>query len=174
MDKPKINLELLYNPPQSMFKIFGEPDEDKRKEKICLIAKELMTKKFNLPDEERNYPNIYAKLAIYGNPYRHLFYEFGEFSGLLGFLDIYYGYKADVMLKIWDESVWNKTLMRQLIDITDMVARELKLKRLNTETADEKVKRLAEMGGFKVEGKRANDFMYDGILYTNFFMGKEY
>ena len=159
----------LVNPPP-LFKLFGGT-EDERREKIMTLAKHLKEDYLMLPDEFRNYDTIYRILAYYNLP-NHLFYEFGDFAGIVGFTDIRENYKAEIFFKLWDKKVFNKTFMRQLIELYEMVMEELSLKRLNAYSADEKMVKMAEIAGFTVEGKRHYDFMWDDKLYTQFYMGR--
>lgn len=160
----------LVNPPP-LFKLFGGTI-DERQEKIMILAKHLKEDYLMLPDEHRNYDTIYRILAYYNLP-NHLFYEFGDFAGLVGFTDIQENYKAEIFFKLWDKKVFNKTFMRQLNELFDMVVEELSLKRLNSATADERVLKIAKMIGFKVEGERENDYCFDGKYYKVYFIGKE-
>ena len=159
----------LINPPP-LFKLFGGT-EDERKGKLMKLAQHLKEDYLMFPDEYRNYIVIYNILAYYNLP-THLFYEFGNFSGIIGFTDIIEGHKADIFFKIWDKSIFNKTFMRQLIELYQMVMDELSLKRLNAYTADERMVKLAEIGGFKIEGKRIDDFSWNGAYYDYYFMGR--
>lgn len=160
----------LIHPP-SMFKLFGG-EIDERKEKIMILAKHLKEDYLVMPDELRNYSAIYSILAYYNLP-NHLFYEFGEYSGLVGFTDIIEGRKAEAFFKLWNKEIFNKTFVRQLNELLDMVMEELKLKRLNSVTADERIVKLAKMVGFKVEGEREDDFVFDGEYFKTYFLGRK-
>lgn len=159
----------LTNPP-SLFKLFGGT-EDERREKIMILAKHLKEDYLVMPDELRNYGAIYNILAYYNLP-NHLFYEFGDFSGLVGFTEIVEGRKAEVFFKLWDKKVFNKTFVRQLNELLDMGMSELSLKRLNSITADKRIVKLAGMVGFEVEGKRDYDFYFNEKPYTTFLLGR--
>ena len=157
----------LVNPP-SLFKLFGGT-EDERKAKIMILAKHLKEDYLMLPDEMRNYNAIYNIIAYYNLPI-HLFYEFGDFSGIIGFTDIKQGHKADIFFKIWDKTIFSKTFMRQVIELCDMIMSELSLRRLNAYTADKRMWKLAKMAGFKEDGKRELDFSWNHKLHTYYYM----
>lgn len=159
----------LTNPPP-LFKLFGGT-EDERREKIMILAKHLKEDYLVMPDELRNYPAIYSILAYYNLP-NHLFYEFGDFSGLVGFTEIIEGRKAEVFFKLWDKEIFNKTFVRQLNELLDMGMRELSLKRLNSITADKRIVKLAKMVGFEVEGRRDYDFYFNEKPYSTFLLGR--
>ena len=159
----------LINPPP-LFKLFGGTEEE-RKAKIMKLAKHLKEDYLMLSDEYRNYAAIYNLLAYYNLP-MHLFYEFGNFSGIIGFTDIIEGHKANIFFKIWDKSIFNKTFMRQIIELCDIVMDELLLKRLSAYTADKRMAKMAKMVGFTENHELKYDFRWDGKLYAQYYLGR--
>jgi len=155
----------------SMFKLFGGTEEE-RKEKIMILAKHLKDGYLVLPDECRNYEYIYGKVIPYYNLPAHLFYEIGEYSGLVGFTNIVMKQRADVLFKLWDKEVFGKTFVRQLDELLNTVVKELNLMWLNSITADERVVKLAKMVGFKVDGEREDDFTFDGENFKTYFLNR--
>jgi len=153
------NWELL-KCPQPLFKQF-KPNE----EKLKLIARELMDKKFNLSDEFRSYPAIYRILGYYLSMSFSIFYEIGNMDALVGFVNIYPTFKAEALMKIVRPDFWSKDFVRQSRKVVSIVMDELQLKRLHTETADEKVVKLTELVGFKEDGIKPNDFMWERELF---------
>lgn len=160
-------IEKLRN-PNSTFKLFI-PTEAKLKE----LAIHLMNEELYIPDEKRNWPSIYALLNYYLSPmHTHIFYEIGDFQGLIGFMEVYPEYKAFLLWKMWDKSVWNKTFARHGKEVINLIMDTYKLKRLGTETADPTVVKMARMAGFVYEGAKENEFMWNGKMYSRHVLAK--
>ena len=154
--------------PNKTFRLF-QPTEEKLKE----LAIHLMKEELYIPDEKRNWQSIYGLISYYTSPtYPHLFYEIGDYQGLIGFMDIIPEYKALLLWKMWDKNVWNKTFARHGIEIINLVMDTYKLKRLGTETADPKVVKMARMAGFIYEGSKVNEFMWNGKLHDRHILAK--
>lgn len=165
MDKINPDWELLKH-PQPLFHAFTPTEE-----KLKLIAKELMEKKFNLSDEFRRYDAIYRILHYYlsGMSFS-IFYEIrkeDKMQALLGFTEIYPNFKASVFFKLFDESLWGRDFARQAKEVFKIVMDELKLKRLSTSSPDEKIIRMSKMVGFKIDGILKNNFIWNGKFFSD-------
>lgn len=166
MNKNKVDWGKVKN-PSPLFKIF-EPS----KEKIMQISKELYEKPLNLSDEFRNYDIIWALISQYFYAGRfNIVYDIGDMRGLLGFTDIIPGFKCDCFFKLFDEKLWNADFLRQTKKLFRFFMEQFDLKRINTLSADPKVVKMAEKAGFRVEGEKPNDFMWDKEFFTNFYLG---
>jgi len=153
--------------PTPMFNVYEQTPQ-----KNMAVARYLMEGYLNLSDEHRNYDLIYEMLNRYVNG-GALMYEIGELNGLMGFIDIVPMYKAGVFLKIFDNSVWGKTVVREGLQVLDIVSNAFEFKRLSTKSADPRVVKMCEkLFGFKREGMRPLDFSWDGKLYDNYLLGR--
>lgn len=148
-------------------------------EKLQFIANKLATGFLYFPDEMRT-PKKVFELMAYLFPYAvepslrpfHVYYEIGKFDGLLGFTDIIPEYKCGALFKMWNGDVWGPTLARDLTEVTDRFMQEYRIKRMEIETADEKMVKVAKICGFKQEGTKALGFRFDGRLYTSYLLRK--
>jgi RimJ/RimL family protein N-acetyltransferase len=140
------------------------------------LAYRLMKEEFYIPDEKRNWATIGQILRYYMSPvYFNLFYEIKDFRGLVGFTEIYPEYKANLLWKMWDKSVFSKTFVRHSKELIDLIMNTYKLKRLETETADPNengAKKMAEVAGFVEEGIKKNEYMWNGKLYDKYILAK--
>ncbi len=138
------------------------PTEDK----IKALSKKLMQEPLYLSDEYRNYELIHKMLFNNFSNKNNIFYEIGEFGGLLGFLNIVPEYKADMFLKLWDKNLWGATFARGLKKIIKYIMIKYDLKRLASDSQDPRMAKMGKIVGFKVEGRQALGFRWDGELYT--------
>lgn len=154
--------------PNETFTLFY-PTQEKFQE----LAYRLMKEEFYIPDEKRNWATIGQILRYYMSPvYFHLFYEIKNFQGLIGFTEIYPEYKANLLWKMWDKSVFNKTFVRHSLEVINLIMDTYKLKRLTTETADPKVIKMGKIAGFVKEGTQKNEYMWNGKLYDRHILAK--
>ena len=154
--------------PTPMFKIFEQTQE-----KIQIVAKHLMEGYLNVSDEHRNYDIIHYIIQSYiKNPFT-LMYEIGDCAGLLGFTDISPKHKTNVFLKIFNKDIWGKTVVREGQKVLDLIVETFELKRLSTQSADPiVVKMCKQFFGFEIEGRKRQDFSWDGELYDNYILGR--
>jgi len=140
-------------------------------EKLNHVSNVLMHGYLNLSDENRK-PEIISKLLGYyfgnlpGN--FNMFYELGNFDGILGLTNITIGFKSDIIYKFWGK--FNHKLFREIRELLDRTMTEFDLKRLTAATPDEKVKKLAKNLGFVVDGTQKYGFSWNNRLYTNNLM----
>ena len=171
----EIDWEKLKN-PDPMFKLFtptsAEPT-DPFYLKVSKLQRMLMKQPLWLSDEYRSEPTIREAVHNYfsGNTF-NVFYEAGDFQGLVGFKNIIPEFKCEMTFKIWDKSLWSKTLVRAGRDLTELYMKEFKLKRISSATADDRIRRMAEMIGFVVEGKQPNSFKWNNKFYPLILLGK--
>ena len=138
------------------------PTEDK----IKALSKKLMEEPLYLSDEFRDYEFIHKILFNNFSNKSNIFYEMGEFGGLVGFVNIIPSFKCDIVFKLWNPELWGfrfKTQVRQLIKT---IMEKYDLKRVATESADEKMAKMAKLCGFRTEGKFKHGFSWDGETYT--------
>ena len=102
-----------------------------------------------------------------------IFYEVGKFQALLGLTNIIPRHKCDIMLKIFDKDFWGKDFVRETRSLLRLYMKELELKRISAESPDPRIVKIAKMIGFKYEGSRNKDFMWNTKYYDNFFLGME-
>ena len=135
--------------------------------KLKIFAKKLMEEPFYLSDKNRDYKKIWRILMHrFMKSGSNEFYEIGDFGGLIGFMDIDEGWKCELTFKLWDKSLWGKTVVRQGKELIKEIMNKYKLQRISTSSADEKVVKMAKLVGFKVEGRFKYAFKWNNELYT--------
>ena len=138
------------------------PTEDK----IKALSKKLMEEPLYLPDEYRDYGFIHKMLFNnFGNE-NNIFYEIGEWDGLIGFIGIIPTFKCDIIFKLWNKELWGKSFVRQVIQLIESTMNKYKLQRIATESPDLKMVKLAKLCKFKVEGRFKNAFVWEDKMYT--------
>jgi RimJ/RimL family protein N-acetyltransferase len=171
----KINWDKLKN-PHPMFKQFIPTSEDPTDPfflKVSKLQRLLMKRPLWLSDEYRTPQGIEAIIASFfsGSNFT-VFYEVGEFQALIGFVNIQPEFKCELSLELIDAKIWGADLVRAGRELVELFVKEFRLKRISAGTADSRIARMAEMIGFKAEGYRPNDFMWDGKYYDKYLLGK--
>ncbi len=139
-----------------------EPTEDK----IKALSKKLMEEPLYLSDEFRDWKLIHEVLFKNFSNKNNIFYEIGEWGGLVGFINILPEFKCDIVFKLWDSELWGFKFKTQIKELIKTIMEKYNLKRIATESADEKMVRMAKMCGFKVEGRFKNSFVWEKKMYT--------
>lgn len=143
-------------------------------EKVSDLSKKLVSKKFYLSEENRTEEFSVVMVNLYFNGYRECeFFEIGEWSGLLGFVDIIRGWKADLFFKIWDKDIWNHSLVREIDCLIESTMKEFGIKRLSLQTPDSYMVKLAKRHGFKQEGILKNSYKWDDKFYDIICLARE-
>lgn len=136
-------------------------------EKVVNFSERLMTTPLYLSDEHRNQAWVDMLVAAQlAGPNLYWLYEIGNWQGLCGFVDIWAGWKADILFKIWDKSIWGPTLYRELKDKIDLLMNEFRLHRVSIQTPDESMLKMLKRFGFRVEGRFRDAFRWNGAKYT--------
>ncbi len=138
------------------------PSEDK----IKALSKKLMEEPLYLSDEFRDWKLIHEVLFKNFSNKNNIFYEIGEFGGLLGFIDVIPNFKCSIVFKLWDSTLWGFRFKTQVKQLIKTIMEKYDLKRVATESADERMTRMAKICGFKVEGRFKNSFMWEKKMYT--------
>ena len=94
--------------PSSMFRIFVP-----NAEKIKLLSDKLLHEYLYLSDEFRDPKIIQGMMQLYLSGIASIIYEFPNFGGLIGFVNIVPDYKADIMFKLWDRKLWGPTYFQR-------------------------------------------------------------
>jgi RimJ/RimL family protein N-acetyltransferase len=147
--------------------------------KLQFIAERFQNGFLYIPDELRS-PQKVFELMAHLFPYAtepalrpfHIYYEIGRFDGLVGFTNIIPEYRCGSFLKIWNPKIWGPTLARDLMELADRFMQEYHIKRMELETADERMVGVAKICGLKQEGTKALGFRFDGKLYTSYMLRK--
>jgi RimJ/RimL family protein N-acetyltransferase len=148
-----------------LFKPF-EPTE----EKIMVFAKKLMEEYLYLDDTLRNYEIIHRLLLSFTlNRQGNAIYEIGDFDGILGFTDIIPGWKARLTFKLWNAERWGVDFARQAKNFLGEFMEAFHLVRLESNSPDPRIVKMAKMVGFKVEGMKRFNFSWDKQLYDDYF-----
>ena len=114
--------------------------------------------------------NLSVNKMLFG-PYTNIFYEIGDFQGLIVFAHIIPEHKAELIFKIWDKDAFSKDFLRASRKLVDLVMDEFKLARVTTHSADPKMVRMAKMVGMKQEGESPQDTKWNGKLFTSYTLG---
>ncbi len=123
-------------------------------------------------DEYRNDAAIETRInSLFKPPHVNLVYEIGDSSGVAIFRNIILGFKCAVEYMLWDDTMINKTIFRESYSLLTLVKRTLYLKRICAETALPRVVKLALKLGFKREGVKRCDFLWNGKLYDVTVLG---
>lgn len=152
--------------PSPLFTIFVPSEEG-----LKLIARHLMEGYLNLSDEYRNYDVIYRMLHMYLSDQSCIFYEVGNMQAALGIIGIVPRLKASVFFKLLDTKLWKPQFLREIKQFFKLIMDTFELKRLSAESPDPRIAKMAVKAGFKIEGMRANDFLWNKQLYNNFLLG---
>jgi len=100
----------------------------------------------------------------------NIFYEVGDFGGLVGFTNIKEGDKATMIVKVWNRRVFTKENVRAFMSLARTYVDEFKLRRLGIDTAHKKFARLAQTAGMTLEGTLINDFKWGGRYYDRYLL----
>lgn len=135
-------------------------------EKVKALSKKLMEEPLYLSDEFRDYELIHKMLFNGFSNKENIYYEMGNFGGLLGFVNIVSNHKADMVFKIWDKEIWGLRFAKELKALIKETMEKYDLRRMVTESADTKVVKFAKILGWKIEGRFKYGFKWDNEFYT--------
>jgi len=174
MDKKTLDLERFEHPNDAYFTIFKPENTPQFVYKMQQLAKMLENKYLYLSDEYRDPQTISTILTNYVAPTQcvNMFYEMGDFQGLIGFTHVIPGYKSGLLFKIWDKEFFDKGLVRALRGLLDFVQDSLDLKRISVESPDPRMVKGAELIGFEVEGEEEYGFRWKGKFFKNVLLGR--
>lgn len=142
-----------------------EPTESK----VRFLASKLLTEKLYLSDEFRDPQMIHKSISqLFANPEANILYEFPDFSGVIGFVNIIPEHKADMIIKIWDKKAWCFGMVKEIKDLIKKILNNYELKRLSLATPEEeKGIRLAKnIFGFTREGTEKYGFRWNNRFYS--------
>ena len=162
----RVTEEMLLKPSE-MFKRF-EPTPEKIKE----VARHLMENKYSLSDELRDYDIIHGILRKYMTSPVCIFYEIGDMDGIFGFTDIIPGWKAHVVFELINPKIWSKQLVRESRNLINLIMKSGDLIKLSSQTADQRIEKMAKMIGFQLEGIRELEFSWDKKPYPIYLIGR--
>jgi RimJ/RimL family protein N-acetyltransferase len=165
VDVDKIDLDRLRN-PSPLFRLL-EPTQ----KNLDAFAAEL-GKGYLFVSDEIRYPEYLREMVydLYTRRRFNLIYEIGDFQGVIGFLNVIFDHKADMMLKMWDASFWGKDAVRQGKDLLKYVVETFGLKRVGTVTADPRIVKMAKLVGFTEEGARRKAFAWNKCLHDEILL----
>jgi hypothetical protein len=101
----------------------------------------------------------------------HEVFELGE-DGLLIFKDIVPGFKCAMSFILWNHESKSVQLFRETRKWIEEIAREYRLVKVETQTADERVVRMAKLLGFELEGYRPDSFWRGPMKYGVTLLGR--
>ena len=134
--------------------------------KIKELADRLMNDHLYLSDEFRDWKLIHRGLFNnFGNE-NNIFYEIGEWGGLVGFMSIVPEFKCEIGFKLWNSELWGFRFKTQFKQLIKTIMEKYDLKRMAGESPDERMVKLAKICGFRVEGRFKNAFVWENKMYT--------
>lgn len=167
-----IDLAALTHPDDRFFKVFKLENTPDFWYKVNKFKRFLHEKYLYTSDENRDAESIgRGVFNMFCGPHLDLYYEVGDFQGMIIFARIIAGHKADMIFKIWDKKLFSKDFVRACQKLTALVMDNLNLIRLTTHSADPKMVKLAEMAGFKSEGKSPYSMKWNGKYHTSHTLG---
>jgi len=139
-------------------------------EKIKALSKKFMEEPLYLSDEYRDWQLIHKALFNNFSNKNNIFYEIGEWGGLVGFVNIVPEFKCEIAFKLWNPELWGFRFKTQFKQLIKTIMEKYDLKRMAGESPDERMVRLAKICGFKVEGRFKYAFIWENKMYTLYKM----
>ena len=165
IDVEKIDIERLKN-PTALYHLL-----DPKPEKLDAFADKLLKGYLYFSDEFRDAEYLKALVYdLYSRRSFNLIYEMGDFKGVVGFMDVVFNHKADMMLKMWDASIWGPDAVGQCRQLIEYIIETFGLTRVGTMTADSRVVRMAKMVGFTEEGTLRRSFKWNGKVHDEILL----
>ena len=121
-----------------------------------------------IPDEARTERAIDLFIDYLFSGTASVFYEIGNFDGIVGFYDIIPEYKCAFLARLWNRALWTPSLAKEIKAMISEFRQTLKMKRIGLATADERLGKFAKLMGFKAEGTQKNNFRFEGKFYTTY------
>lgn len=175
-DFSALDLEKLEHPNDDFFRVFKAENSPAFFYKLNKIESMLHDKYLYLDDEYRNPQTIHTIMTNYLSGALsgaiNLFYEMGDFQGLIGFTKVIPNYRCGMLFKIWDKKLYGKQFVRSVKQLTEFIMNEFNLVRMRVESPDVRMVKGAEMVGFKVEGEEECGFLWEKKFYKNYLLGK--
>jgi hypothetical protein len=144
---------------------------------LKLYIEQMRDDVFHVSDEARTPPIVFNSLLSALDPKNgDEAYEIGD-GGVMLFRGIVDGFKCYMCLIITDITKFGPTLVREARDMIVGVATRHKLRKIEAQTADERIVKLAHLSGFETEGYMSESFLRGGERYgvtlLSRFFGKE-
>lgn len=172
-DAGKVTWDKVKN-PNDLLKIMQPNPQDPIgfEKKLVRLKNNLRDKYLYLSDQFRHPKTIDTLIHnyFYGAIF-NIFYELGDFQGVIGITNILPEFKAGVFFKIWDNNAWTPANARKLKQFSDIIMKEFMLKRLSIQTPDRRMIKFGKIIGFELEGEKPLDFKWGGRLYTTYMLG---
>jgi hypothetical protein len=127
----------------------------------------------HVSDEARLPGPVFDNLLRVVSPGPHELYELAD-GGVFILRDISDGFKCYLSFILWDKSLWGKDILREGKAKIEEVAAAHGLVKIETQTADERVVKLARLLGFETEGYRENSFLRGDAMYGVTLMGRAF
>jgi RimJ/RimL family protein N-acetyltransferase len=157
-DMSKVDTARLEH-PFPLFQMFA-PTEEKLKD----FVRKLIENYLYISDEYRNEQSCWA--LIYKNASNFsVLYEIGNWDGLMGFTDVIPGWRAYLMLKLWNPKLWGPDFARQGKDLIRYIMDTFNLSRVSLASPDARMIKMSKMAGLREEGLTERSFRWDGDYY---------
>jgi hypothetical protein len=140
-------------------------------EKRAILKSKMLLTFLWIPDDARDERgiDIFLDYLFSGKTDREsVFYEIGNFDGIVGFYDIIPEYKCVFLARLWNRVLWTHSLVREIEDLVWQFKRDYKIKRISLATPDERLGKFVKMIGMKQEGSQKFGFRFEEKLYPTF------
>ena len=128
----------------------------------------------HVSDEGRNPGAVFSGLMRVFDPNGpHEIFEL-DGCGILVFRDIADGFKCQMSFIIWDKKCYGADIVREARQLIADFSKRRGLVKIETQTADERVVRLARMLLFEIEGYRVDSFLRGKEKYGVTLLGRSF
>jgi len=153
---------------QGPLKFFTPTPDDPR---LKILAKKLKEEKFYLSDEFRDYDSIWKIIKYYFFENQNsIWYEIGNFGGLLGFVSIIPGWRGELFFKLWNKKEWKLSTAKAIKNEINNIVKIFDLKRLGLESGDPVSVKMGKMFKFEIEGRQGLGFSWNKRLGTKYLL----
>ena len=168
-----LDLQRLEHPDDRFFKVFRFEDSPEFYFKFNKICSMMMKRYLYISDEYRTEETIKKIVGSYisGQAFS-MFYELGDFQGLVGFTSMVPEYRCNFTFKIWDKDFYSKEMVRAIRNLTDFIMDTFRLVRMRTESPDPRMSKGAQLLGFEYEGTEKKGFKWCDKYYDLVSLGK--
>jgi hypothetical protein len=144
-------------------------------EKLMRVYTEQMRDDLLHVSDEGRVPELVAGglLRVLFHPGPHEVFEL-DGCGIWVFRDIVDGFKCQMSFFIWDKRCFGPDIVREAREVIVDIAKRHRLVKIETQTADERVVRLARMLLFEIEGYRVDSFLRGKERYGITLLGRSF
>ena len=173
IENEDIDFAKLEHPDDRFFTVLKYENSPQFWYKFNKICDMMMKRYLYISDEYRTEEMIKQIVGAYvGGHSFSMFYELGEFQGLVGFTSMVPEYRCNFTFKIWDKDFYSKEMVRAIRKLTDFIMDTFRLVRMRTESPDPRMSKGARLLGFEYEGTEVKGFKWHDKYYDLVSLGK--